>query len=101
MTGRAIVLALVTAVIHFISCSGGPGQPRQLAEIPVPNNPSKFTFDIGYADQAGHDFIATAATAPTRALRSGRQADDVRPSRVTARRSSPGSRRTCLLENAL
>ena len=58
MKGRAIVLALVAAVVHFISCSGGPGQPKQLAEIPVPNNPSKFTFDIGYGDQAGHDFIA-------------------------------------------
>ena len=49
MKGRAIVLALVAAVIHFISCSGGPGQPKQLAEIPVPNN---YASIVNPADQS-------------------------------------------------
>ena|ERR1700674_476218 len=77
MKGRAIVLALVAAVIHFISCSGGPGQPRQLAEIPVPNNPSSPSTSATRTRQ-GTTSLPTAATAPTRALRSGRQGDDVR-----------------------
>ena len=58
MTYRGTVIGLAAAAAQFLSCGGGPGQPKQLAEIPVPNNPSKFVFDIGYADQAGHYFIA-------------------------------------------
>jgi len=58
MTCRGSVIGLGVAAVQFLSCGGGPGQPKQLAEIPVPNSPSKFVFDIGYADQAGHYFIA-------------------------------------------
>src|SRR5258708_4117542 len=48
--------ALAAAVLSLISCSGG-AQPQQIAESPIPGNPSTFTFDIGWVDQTGHYFI--------------------------------------------
>jgi hypothetical protein len=48
--------ALAAAVLSLISCSGG-AQPQQIAEIPIPGNPSTFSFDIGWVDQTGHYFV--------------------------------------------
>jgi hypothetical protein len=48
--------ALAAAVLSLISCSGGT-QPQQIAEIPIPGNPSSFSFDIGWVDQTGHYFV--------------------------------------------
>ena len=49
MTCRGTVIGLATAAVQLLACGGGPGQPKQLAEVPIPNNPSRFVFDIGYA----------------------------------------------------
>jgi hypothetical protein len=48
--------ALAAAALSLISCSGG-AQPQQIAEIPIPGNPSTFSFDIGWVDQTGHYFV--------------------------------------------
>jgi hypothetical protein len=57
MAARMLVVGMVAS--WFIACGGSsPGQPKQLSEIAVPNNPPGFIFDIGYADQAGNYFIA-------------------------------------------
>src|ERR1700738_4400978 len=48
--------ALAAAMLSLISCSGGT-QPQQIAELPIPGNPSSFSFDIGWVDQTGHYYV--------------------------------------------
>jgi hypothetical protein len=57
MAARTVVLGMISS--WFIACGGSsPGQPKQISEIPAPNNAPRLIFDIGYADQAGNYFLA-------------------------------------------
>jgi hypothetical protein len=49
--------SLAAAVLSLISCSSGGTQPQQVGEIPIPGNPSSFSFDIGWVDQTGHYYV--------------------------------------------
>jgi YVTN family beta-propeller protein len=49
--------ALAAVALSLVFCSGGTTAPQLVGEIPIPNNPASFTYDIGWADQTGHYFI--------------------------------------------
>jgi YVTN family beta-propeller protein len=48
--------AAAAAVLSLISCGGGTTVPQVIGEIPVPTNPPKFSFDIGFVD-SGHYYV--------------------------------------------
>lgn len=58
MTTRRVSILAIAAAAAGLSCgSSNHGPPKQIGEIPIPNSPATFVFDIGAVDQ-GRYYLA-------------------------------------------
>ena len=67
---RNLNVACAFAALAVVSCSNSTNGPAQIDEIPIPNNPKSFVFDISYADQ-GRYYIADRTNKSVDAFETG------------------------------